>query len=158
MIGCLRTSATANCGIRRPCGSWGNFQYFSIPIGFVGPALGLSLIWSIVAGALGILAGTLFMAFHASQGPQLGLPQMIQSRAQFGFRGVLVPLFATLFTYLAFNVADQVLMSQGLDAAFGWSAGVVAVVIAILAAVIAIWVMIGSTACSESRCTARCPW
>ena len=32
----------------------GNFQYFTIPIGFVGPALGLSLGWSILAGALGI--------------------------------------------------------------------------------------------------------
>ena len=30
-------------------------------------------------------------------------------------------------------------MSEGLNAAFGWSAGLVAVVIAILAAVIAIW-------------------
>jgi purine-cytosine permease-like protein len=88
---------------------------------------------------LGILTGTVFMAFHATQGPRLGLPQMIQSRAQFGYRGVLVPLFATLFTYLAFNVADQALMSQGLHAAFGWSAGLVAVVIAVLAAVIAIW-------------------
>ncbi|HWE10973.1 MAG TPA: cytosine permease [Solirubrobacteraceae bacterium] len=117
----------------------GNFQYFSIPIGFIGPGLGLSLGWSIVAGALGILVGTLFMAFHATQGPRLGLPQMIQSRAQFGYRGVLVPLFATLFTYVAFNVADQVLMSQGLHAAFGWSAGLVAVVIAVLAAIIAIW-------------------
>jgi nucleobase:cation symporter-1, NCS1 family len=117
----------------------GNFQYFSIPIGFIGPGLGLSLGWSILAGALGIVVGTLFMAFHATQGPRLGLPQMIQSRAQFGYRGVLVPLFATLFTYMAFNVADQVLMSQGLNAAFGWSAGVVAVVVAILAAVIAIW-------------------
>ena len=117
----------------------GNFQYFSIPIGFIGPALGLSLGWTIIAGILGILVGTLFMAFHATQGPRLGLPQMIQSRAQFGYRGVLVPLFATLFTYVAFNVADQVLMSQGLNAAFGWSAGLVAVVIAVLAAVIAIW-------------------
>ena len=35
------------------------------------------------------------MAFHAAQGPTLGLPQMIQSRAQFGYRGVIVPLFAT---------------------------------------------------------------
>jgi NCS1 family nucleobase:cation symporter-1 len=117
----------------------GNFQYFSIPIGFIGPGLGLSLGWSIVAGTLGILAGTVFMAFHATQGPRLGLPQMIQSRAQFGYRGVMVPLFATLFTYVAFNVADQVLMSQGLNAAFGWSAGLVAVVIAVLAAAIAIW-------------------
>src|SRR3954470_9776567 len=62
----------------------GNFQYFSIPIGFLRPSLRLSLLWSILAGTPGILIGTVFMAFHASQGPTLGLPQMIQSRAQFG--------------------------------------------------------------------------
>ncbi len=117
----------------------GNFQYFTIPIGFVGPALGLSLGWSIVAGALGIFVGTLFMAFHATQGPRLGLPQMIQSRAQFGYRGVLVPLLVVLFTYLAFNVTDQVLLSQGFQKAFGWNPNAVAVVAAVLAAVIAIW-------------------
>jgi purine-cytosine permease-like protein len=117
----------------------GNFQYFSIPIGFIGPSLGLSLGWTIVAGALGIVVGTIFMAFHATQGPTLGLPQMIQSRAQFGYRGVVVPLFATLFTYVAFNVADQVLMSEGLDAAFGWDPDVVAIVVAVLAAVLAVW-------------------
>src|ERR1700742_2165740 len=51
----------------------GNFQYFSIPIGFVGPSLGLSLGWSILAGVLGIWVGTVFMAFHAAQSPALGL-------------------------------------------------------------------------------------
>jgi NCS1 family nucleobase:cation symporter-1 len=117
----------------------GNFQYFSIPIGFVGPAMGLSLGWSIIAGALGICVGTIFMAFHATQGPRLGLPQMVQSRAQFGYRGVIVPVAAVLFTYLAFNVTDQVLMSQGLNNAFGINANLVAVVVAVLAAVIAIW-------------------
>jgi|tagenome__1003787_1003787.scaffolds.fasta_scaffold20861946_2 NCS1 family nucleobase:cation symporter-1 len=117
----------------------GNFQYFSIPIGFVGPSLGLSLWWSILAGTAGILIGTVFMAFHASQGPTLGLPQMIQSRAQFGYKGVIVALFATLFTYLAFNVADQVLMSQGLNGAFGWNADVIAVVTALGAALLAIY-------------------
>jgi len=106
----------------------GNFQYFTIALGFIGPSLGLALGWSILAGTLGILAGTVFMAFHAAQGPTLGLPQMIQSRAQFGYRGVVVPLAATLFTYMAFNVADQVLLSQGLEGTFGWSAEVVAVV------------------------------
>lgn len=117
----------------------GNFQYFSIPIGFIGPSLGLSLGWSILAGALGILTGTVFMAFHATQGPTLGLPQMIQSRAQFGYRGVILPLFATLFTYLAFNVADQVLLADGLDAAFGWNPDVVAVTVAVMAAALAIY-------------------
>ena len=106
----------------------GNFQYFSIPIGFVGPSLGLSLGWSILGGVLGILVGTVFMAFHAAQGPTLGLPQMIQSRAQFGYRGVVVPLFATLFTYLAFNVADQVLLAEGLNGAFGWNENLIAIV------------------------------
>ena len=99
----------------------GNFQYFTIPIGFVGPALGLSLGWSILAGVLGIWFGTLFMAFHATQGPVFGLPQMIQTRAQMGYRGVVVALFAVLFTYMAFNVADQVLLASGLNGAFGWN-------------------------------------
>ncbi|GIF08221.1 purine-cytosine permease family protein [Actinoplanes siamensis] len=117
----------------------GNFQYFSIPIGFIGPSMGLSLGWTILAGALGIVIGTIFMAFHASQGPTLGLPQMIQSRAQFGYRGVLIPLLATLFTYLAFNVTDQVLLGDGLHSAFGWNADLVAVIVTVAAAVLAIF-------------------
>ncbi len=117
----------------------GNFQYFTIPIGFVGPAFGLSLWWTIVAGTLGILIGTCFMAFHAAQGPVFGLPQMIQSRAQFGFRGVVVALFAALFTYLAFNIADQVLLAEGLHGAFGWNANVVAIVATVGAALLAIY-------------------
>ena len=117
----------------------GNFQYFTIPIGFIGPSLGLSLGWSILAGALGIAFGTLFMAFHATQGPVFGLPQMIQTRAQMGYRGVVVALFATLFTYMAFNVADQVLISLGLKGAFGWNATLVAVISAVVAALLAIF-------------------
>ena len=69
------------------------------------------------------------MALHATQGPTLGLPQMIQSRAQFGYRGVIVALFAMVFTYMAFNVADQVLLAQGLHGAFGWNSDLVAVVV-----------------------------
>ena len=117
----------------------GNFQYFTIPIGFVGPALGLSLGWSILAGTLGICFGTLFMAFHATQGPIFGLPQMIQTRAQLGYRGVIVALFAVLFTYMAFNVADQALLASGLHGAFGWSAGAVGIATAVLAAALAIF-------------------
>jgi nucleobase:cation symporter-1, NCS1 family len=117
----------------------GNFQYFSIPIGFIGPSLGLSLLWTAVASILGIGIGTLFMAFHASQGPHMGLPQMIQSRAQFGFRGVIVPLLATLFTYLAFNIADTVLLGQGLHSAFGWNPTAISLTAAVAAALLAIF-------------------
>jgi len=59
---------------------------------------------------------------------------MIQTRAQLGYRGVVVALFAVLFTYMAFNVADQVLLASGLNGAFGWNPTLVAIVTAILAA------------------------
>ena len=117
----------------------GNFQIFSIATGFVGVSLGLSLLWSIVAGTLGILIGTLFMAFHATQGPVFGLPQMIQSRAQFGYRGVVVALIGSFFTFMAFNVVDQILLSLGFEGAYGWNAAVMAVVVTVLATLLAIF-------------------
>ena len=117
----------------------GNFHFFTIAIGFVGPALHLSLTWSGVAGALGILFGTLFQAFHASQGAEMGLPQMIQSRAQFGYRGVLVPLFGALFTYVAFNVVDTILVAQGLHGAWGFDPRLTAAGLAVVAALLAVW-------------------
>lgn len=34
------------------------------------------------------------MALHGAQGPQLGLPQMISSRVQFGVFGAAIPIVA----------------------------------------------------------------
>ena len=117
----------------------GNFQFFTVAIGFIGPGMGLSFIDTSIASVLGILFGTLFMAFHASQGPDLGLPQMIQSRAQFGYRGVILPLLGTLFTFAGFNVVDTVLISQGLNHLFGWSIATVSIVLGLVATIIAIY-------------------
>ncbi len=117
----------------------GNFQPFTLSLGLIGPSLGLSLGWTVVASVLGIAFGTLFMAFHATQGPVLGLPQMVQSRAQFGYRGVMVPLFATLFTFVAFNVVDVVIIKEGLAGIFGWNATVVAIVITLAGALLAVY-------------------
>ena len=117
----------------------GNFHFFTIAIGFVGPSMGLGFGYTVLAGTLGILFGTIFVAFHASQGPELGLPQMIQSRAQFGYRGVVVVLVGTLFIFVGFNVADLVLMAHGLramldwrEAPIVWTATAAATVIAVL--------------------------
>lgn len=117
----------------------GNFHFFTIAIGFVGPSMGLGFGPTALAGTLGILFGTLFVAFHASQGAELGLPQMLQSRAQFGFRGVVLVLVGTLFTFVGFNVADSVLAAGGLHGLLGWNESVVTVVAAALATVLAIY-------------------
>ncbi|WP_018151482.1 purine-cytosine permease family protein [Leeia oryzae] len=117
----------------------GNFQFFTIAIGFIGPSMGLSLGYTALAGALGILFGTLFMAFHASQGAELGLPQMVQSRAQFGYRGVVLVLIGTLFTFVGFNVVDTVLVASGLHGIFGWNETSITLVIAIISTLLAIY-------------------
>lgn len=115
----------------------GNFHFFTIAIGFVGPSMGLSLAFTALAGALGILFGTLFVAFHASQGAELGLPQMVQSRAQFGFRGVVLVLIGTLFTFIGFNVANSVLTAHGLHEIFGWNEASLIILPSVIGAVLA---------------------
>lgn len=117
----------------------GNFQFFTITIGFVGVGLGLSVQTTIIAGTLGIIFGTLFMAFHATQGPHLGLPQMIQSRAQLGYSGVVIALVGSFVTFLLFNVVDVILLGEGLNGIFGWDAVLVMVVTTVIGAALAIY-------------------
>lgn len=74
-----------------------NAQIATLAVGLISITTGGNLIWSMIAIAAGVLVGTLFMAAHSSQGPQLGLPQMIQSRPQFGYVGALL---VWLFAYL----------------------------------------------------------
>lgn len=93
----------------------GNFVLPTMVIGFTGPLMGLTVGWSILAVVLGAGFGTFFMAFHANQGPRMGLPQMIQSRAQFGSRGVILPFAATVFVYVGFMVFDVILAAQGIQ-------------------------------------------
>jgi len=116
-----------------------NFHFFAIAIGFVGPSLGLSLGYTALAGTLGIVIGTIFQAFHASQGAELGLPQMIQSRAQFGYRGVVVPLLAVLVSLVGYNVVATVILSEGLQTLWSLNRAAAAVSISLVAAVLAVW-------------------
>jgi nucleobase:cation symporter-1, NCS1 family len=116
-----------------------NFHFFAIAIGFVGPSLGLSLTATVWAGTLGTLIGTAFQAFHASQGPELGLPQMIQSRAQFGFRGVIVPLVGVLISLLGYNVVAAVLIANGAQSLWGIDRNVLIAVIVAGTGLIAIY-------------------
>ncbi len=92
----------------------GNFVLPTMVVGFIGPSMGLSIGWSVLGVTLGACFGTFFMAFHANQGPRMGLPQMIQSRAQFGSQGVILPFLATVFVYVGFMVFDVILAAQGI--------------------------------------------
>ncbi|MGZ4509668.1 MAG: purine-cytosine permease family protein [Blastococcus sp.] len=93
----------------------GGFVLPSMLIGFIGPGLGLGLGWSLLGVVTGMAFGTLFMALHANQGPRLGLPQMIQSRAQFGARGAMFPMLVAVFIYIGYNVFYFILSTEAIS-------------------------------------------
>jgi nucleobase:cation symporter-1, NCS1 family len=134
-----RSERHGNVRDQAPFWFTGNLQFLSISIGFIGPSNGLSFGWTSVAGILGIMFGTLFMAFHATQGPVLGLPQMVQSRAQFGYRGVLVPLVGALINFGGMNVVCALLIMGGLHNLFDWNSYLVLVLTAVPSLVLALY-------------------
>ena len=93
----------------------GNFVLTTMVTGFTGAALGLSLVYALLAIVIGVGLGTFAMAFHANQGPRMGLPQMVQSRAQFGLRGAIVPFIAVVFVYIGFNVFNVILATDAIN-------------------------------------------
>ncbi|MFI4868609.1 MAG: purine-cytosine permease family protein [Steroidobacterales bacterium] len=90
----------------------GDANLATLAAGVLGITLGGNLLWSGLAVVLGCAFGTFFMAFHSTQGPQLGLPQMIQSRPQFGYTGALLVWAVALVAYIGFNAFNQVLAAQ----------------------------------------------
>ena len=87
-----------------------NLSIVCFTVGTLGILAGLSLAWTVFALVLGNGIGTVFMAAHSAQGPHLGIPQMIQSRAQFGVLGAAIPLIAVLITYTLYMAADEVVV------------------------------------------------
>ena len=104
-------------------------------VGTLGVAAGLGLAWT--ALALGNAIGTVFVAAHSAQGPQLGIPQMIQSRAQFGVIGAGLPLVAVVVTYLLYSAADGLIIEGTLRALAPIDNNVALVVFAVATLVIA---------------------
>jgi nucleobase:cation symporter-1, NCS1 family len=87
--------------------------------GAIAALSGLNLAWSGLAIVLGTVVGCVFVAYHSAQGPVLGLPQMIQSRAQFGILGANLPLMVVVAMYLGFFAGGAVLAGEAFSALVG---------------------------------------
>ncbi|MEU2227068.1 cytosine permease, partial [Streptomyces sp. NPDC018347] len=89
-----------------------NLQITAVVTGALAVVFGGDVVWSVTGLLLGNLLGGAVMALHSAQGPRLGLPQMIQSRAQFGVRGAVVPLLLVVVMYIGFFASGSVLAGQ----------------------------------------------
>jgi len=90
----------------------------------------LSFVSSVLAIVIGHLVGGIFMALHSAQGPQLGVPQMVQTRGQFGSYGSLLVVVLVVVMYLGFFASNAVLGGHslhGLFPALSINAGIVLV-------------------------------
>jgi purine-cytosine permease-like protein len=116
----------------------GGAHLATIASGFVGIALGGNLVWMTIAVVLGCAFGTFFMAFHSTQGPQLGLPQMIQSRPQFGYVGALLVWGVALVTFIGYCAFNQVLSADTIHTLTGWNRQYTMVTVGMVAAGLAV--------------------
>ncbi|MGO4105721.1 cytosine permease [Leifsonia sp. YAF41] len=91
-----------------------NLQITGLVTGALAVIVGLDLVWAIITIVVGNLIGGVFMAYHSVQGPRMGVPQMIQSRAQFGFLGALLPVAIVLCMYAGFAIEGGVVTGQAL--------------------------------------------
>ena len=118
-----------------------NAQIATLAVGVVSFLNGGNFIWSVIAIVIGLIIGTVFMAAHSSQGPKLGLPQMIQSRPQFGYIGALLVWLFAFLQYAGFNIfntllaGDAVIGAVNAPAASGpfwfWAVTIVAAAVAL---------------------------
>jgi len=91
---------------------------------------GLSFVWAVIGLAVGNFVGGIFMALHAAQGPTLGVPQMVQTRGQFGSIGALLVVGIVIIMYVGFLASNTVMGGEALASlAPGWSVtlGIIAV-------------------------------
>ena len=116
----------------------GDAHLATVATGIVGIAMGGNLIWMAIAVVLGCAFGTFFMAFHSTQGPQLGLPQMIQSRPQFGYVGALLVWGVALIAFIGFNAFNQILAAQTMSSLYGAAPTPTMVIFALLSVSLAV--------------------
>ena len=116
-----------------------NMQVTAAATGAIAVLIGLSLPWALLALLIGNLFGVTFMAAHSAQGPKLGIPQMIQSRAQFGFYGAIVPLVLVLLMYVGYFAASAILGGAALAAWWGINDKLATVIVSPLCTVLAIY-------------------
>ena len=109
-----------------------NMHITTLVTGSLCVTFGLNLFWSVVAIIVGNLIGAIFMASHSAQGPKLGIPQMIQSRAQFGVIGAVIPLILVIFMYLGFFASSGLLGAQVLSSALNLNLTVSIIVLNII--------------------------
>ncbi len=117
-----------------------NIMIINVFLGSIGTTEFHMPFWpAVLAIVLGNLIGGIFMALHAAQGPRLGVPQMVQSRGQFGSVGAILIVGVVVVNYVGWFVSVNVLGAESLQTIFpglGGNTGVLLVAVVSVAVAI----------------------
>ncbi|MCZ7450876.1 cytosine permease [Agrobacterium rhizogenes] len=117
----------------------GSAQLLSLATGAIGITLGLNLAWTLIGLLVGTVLGTIPVAAHASQGPHLGLPQMVQTRPQFGRYGAIFIWLVAVLVYWGYVVLNVNLMGATAEQLTLGSASITGIVLGVISIVFAIF-------------------
>lgn len=116
-----------------------NSVFVSIVTGAVLVAKGVNFYWAVLAIVIGFALGSFLEAFHSAQGPHLGIPQMIQSRAQFGYVGGVIPMVIAEVNYLGFFAASPAICGLLANAVWGVNVYWVTVAVTVVTFLVALF-------------------
>jgi NCS1 family nucleobase:cation symporter-1 len=86
-----------------------NLHLTNWTVGALGITLGLSFGAAATAVVAGAALGAIVVGLAVAMGPRLGMPQMAQSRAAFGYYGNYVPAVLSWLGYLGFFTVNNIL-------------------------------------------------
>ncbi|MEU5849168.1 purine-cytosine permease family protein [Saccharopolyspora shandongensis] len=117
-----------------------NIMVLAIVTGALATTLFGQPAWSAaLAIVIGNLFGAVFMALHSAQGPRLGVPQMVQTKGQFGSVGSVLIVLIVVCMYLGFFISILVFGGESLASVIpqlGQRGGIVLIAAASLAATV----------------------
>jgi nucleobase:cation symporter-1, NCS1 family len=96
-----------------------NLSLVAITTGVLVVLLGLDLKWALGTIVVGNAIGAALAALHSAQGPRMGIPQMVQTRAQFGVFGAVVPMILAVVVLFGFLAVIGLFIGQTFADLFG---------------------------------------
>lgn len=98
--------------------------------------MGLPIGSAILAICIGHAVGGVAMALHAAQGPQLGVPQLLQARGQFGMYGAAIIALIAVVNFVGFFASNLVVIAQAFSLILGGANDQVILVLATLVSLV----------------------
>lgn len=101
--------------------------------------LGLGLTGSITAIVIANLLGSIAAGLCAGMGPKLGMPQLVQSRASFGYVGNYIPAILASLLFIGYSTVGTIVGAKAMQTLLGLPFPPIAIAVGIASILLAVY-------------------